>query len=236
MFVFHSLPQEEVTSIINTCIACVSNEATNMLNSIFRQFIKSNSHPDMIKLLLQDPRVDPSLNNNSAIDLAIKNNNIENVKLLLSDSRISLITSSNAIQFAIMRGHLEVVKLLLADTKVAFDNKYLFWAAKSFQIEIVKLLLLDPRVNPSSDSNYLIRELCMYQYTSDPLVQIIKLLLQDPRVDPSFDNNILIRSMGSDTQIDVVKLLLQDPRIDPTANDNYAIRNASKYGQKKIVE
>jgi len=44
----------------------------------------------VVKLLLQDERVDPSDNNNWAIQMASKNGHIEVVKLLLQDKRVSL--------------------------------------------------------------------------------------------------------------------------------------------------
>ena len=42
----------------------------------------------MVKLLLQDPRVDPSDRNNGAIRLAHQNGHVEVVKLLLQDPRV----------------------------------------------------------------------------------------------------------------------------------------------------
>jgi hypothetical protein len=50
--------------------------------------------------------------------------------------------------------------------------------------QIIKVLLSDPRVDPSDENNYAIRLASYYGY-----LKIVKLLLSDPRVDPSDENN-----------------------------------------------
>ena len=49
-----------------------------------------NNDIEIIKTLLTDNRVDPSVNNNEAIRDASSNGHIEIVKLLLADSRIDI--------------------------------------------------------------------------------------------------------------------------------------------------
>ena len=44
----------------------------------------------MIKLLLDDGRIDPSINNNFAIRIASSNGHFNIVKLLLNDTRVDL--------------------------------------------------------------------------------------------------------------------------------------------------
>jgi ankyrin repeat protein len=46
-----------------------------------------NGYVEVVKLLLNEPRVDPSADDNCAIRLASKNGHFEVVKLLLNDPR-----------------------------------------------------------------------------------------------------------------------------------------------------
>jgi ankyrin repeat protein len=97
--------------------------------------------------------------------------------------------------------------------------------------EVVKLLLQDPRVNPSDNSNSAIR------YASDKgYLEIVKLLLQDPRVDPSDDGNQAIRWASYYGHLEVVKLLLKDSRVDPLADSNSAIINSCNRGHHEVVK
>ena len=63
-----------------------------------------------------------------------------------------------------------------------FENKQkLFTQACEYnQVEVVKLLLQDPRVDPSYQNNYAI-----ILASENGHVEVVKLLLQDPRVDPN---------------------------------------------------
>ena len=56
-------------------------------NQIF-QIASNNGHLDIVKLLLNDSRVDPSDRNNYAIRIASQYGHTEIVKLLLNDSRV----------------------------------------------------------------------------------------------------------------------------------------------------
>jgi len=51
------------------------------------KYASENGHLEVVKLLLQDPRVDP-IDNNYAIQVASKNSHSEVVKLLLQDPRV----------------------------------------------------------------------------------------------------------------------------------------------------
>ena len=57
-------------------------------------------------------------------------------------------------------------------------------AAISNNVDRVKLLLADPRVDPAARNNDAIREASINGH-----LEVVRLLLNDPRVDPSVDNN-----------------------------------------------
>jgi hypothetical protein len=59
------------------------------------------------------------------------------------------------------------------------DNQYpLRWACQGGHVEVVKLLLADPRVDPSAGNQYAI-----VWATENSHLQVVKLLLDDQRVD-----------------------------------------------------
>ena len=181
------------------------------LNTIFKDLVKSDSHPELIKLLLLDKRIDPTANDNAAIKLASKKGYFEIVKILLEDSRVDICVSNNyPVQLASQYGHLEIVKLLLQNSKVnpSLDDNYAInFASVNGHLEIVKILLQDKRVNPSDDNNFAIK-----YASSNGHIDVVKLLLQDTRVDPTFDNNFAITCASKNGHIDVVKLLI--PKVD----------------------
>jgi hypothetical protein len=143
-----------------------------------------NGHLEVVKLLLADPRVDPSDYNNIAIQAASKNGQLEVVRLLLSHPRVNPSDYGNdAIKVAFLTGHLEVVRLLLSDRRMdpsVDDNLAIRWASKNGHLEFVKLLLSHPRVDPSAQNNDALR-----QASRNGSVDIVLALICHPKVDPN---------------------------------------------------
>lgn len=85
-------------------------------NYIFNNAIIKASeygHPAIVKLLLSDPRIDPSVANNAAFILAAGKGYIEVVRLLLTDPRVDPFDrKGEARRRAVEGGHTDVVKLL----------------------------------------------------------------------------------------------------------------------------
>mmetsp|Transcript_30054 Transcript_30054/g.36586 ORF Transcript_30054/g.36586 Transcript_30054/m.36586 type:complete len:214 (+) Transcript_30054:1416-2057(+) len=90
-------------------------------------FAAQTGYVEMTRFLLSQPSVNPSANNNTAIEEACNNGgNLEIVQLLMADKRVNP-----------------------ADKKcIAFDR-----ACQGGNLDIVKLLLDDPRVEPSARDN-----------------------------------------------------------------------------------
>ena len=84
-----------------------------------------NDKTECLKLLVHDPRVDPSANNNDAIRCASRNGHKECVRLLLQDSRVDPSARDNdAIRRASKNGNTECVRLLKAhSTETVPPNK-----------------------------------------------------------------------------------------------------------------
>lgn len=109
-------------------------------------------YDDIVKILLQDERVDPSDYANRAISNASLNGHSEIIKLLLQDDRVNPASSNNyCIQMASLRGHLEVVRLLLQDERVdpSVNNYYAISVISNRYVEISRLLLNHKKLNQS---------------------------------------------------------------------------------------
>ncbi|KAJ3125533.1 hypothetical protein HK100_010747 [Physocladia obscura] len=104
-------------------------------------------------------------------------------------------------------------------------------AVQNKHMEIVLLLLADPRVDPTIWNNFAL--VCAAEFGH---ADIVSLLLQDPRVDPSARKNESLYYACKNGHISIVKLLLANPQSDPDAENNLAIKTAVFNNRKKIVE
>ncbi len=169
------------------------------MNDEFTEAAKTGD-TDKVKLLLNDPEVDPSAHNNWVIRLASRNGNTEVVRLLLNDKRVNPAAENNyAIRWASRNyGRLEVVRLLLADPRVnpAAENNYAIRLASQYgHLEVVKLLLNDPRVDPAAVDNGAIRRASEYDH-----LEVVRLLLNDPRVDWRLANTNIKKELIKNTE------------------------------------
>lgn len=182
--------------------------------------------------------------------------------------RYSGYLSQMGLNYACIHGHIDCVREILKDplSRIApqFSNSYAFQAAAwNDRSDIVKLLLSDPRVDPTANYNFAIK------YTSRwGFYDTVKVLLEDSRIDPSVEQNVSIKNAVKSCNLDVIGLLLDDPRVDVTepplsalylsfidpitrnianfickhpntnvsANDNEALKYATKNGYIDIVE
>lgn len=104
-------------------------------------------------------------------------------------------------------------------------------ASQNGHVELVKLLISHPKVNPSFKGDYPIRFAAANGH-----VDVVKFLLLDSRVDPGSFGNYAIRIAAENGHTEVVKLLLLDSRVNPNTNDNYAIIHAAANGHTEVVK
>ena len=103
-------------------------------------------------------------------------------------------------------------------------------ACQRGDIDETRLLLVDSRVNPTSNKNEAIKLACIKGH-----IDIVRLLLADERVDPGNENNHAIRWACCCGHVDVVRLLLADKRVNPADFYNSAIVLACEYGHVDVV-
>ena len=119
----------------------------------------------------------------------------------------------------------------LIHTDPTFDDQYMLrQACFNGKLDIVDLLLQDPRVDPSVQENTPIK---FASQTGD--TAIVQRLLQDPRVDPSADDQFALTAACQNDHTEIVKMFLQDPRIDPSVNEQSLIRTACMHGQTEVA-
>jgi hypothetical protein len=139
---------------------------------------------DLMDLMLQNPRVDPSAEKNTAIRCASACGHLAIVDRLLQDSRIDPSTSNNLpIHHASTYGHLAVVDRLLQDPRVdpsADNNLAIRLASENGHLAVVDRLLQDPRVDPTASDNWAIHLASVRGHQT-----VVNRLLQDPRVNGS---------------------------------------------------
>lgn len=171
---------------------------------------------DVTKVLISDHRVDPSKNNNYAFIAACFNGHDDIVNILLNDPRVDPSVNNNEalIGACKMKAIGEFSSLYYLGKDTSLEKSRLF----SSYIKIIKLLLNDPRINPTINNNEL--------FLSCKSPEAMKLLLDDHRMNPTFNNNELFLSCNSP---EVIKLLLKHPMIDPSCNDNEALISATQW-------
>lgn len=177
---------------------------------------------EVLRLLLNDNRVDPNAHNLCRI--AYENTRCsfsehEILKVLLDFEKVDPTMDSNWLfKEACDRGDSSLVCKLLKDHRIdpsSDNNRAIQVACNRGNLRIVRELLKDTRVDPRTSFFY------VRHY------EIMQELLKDPRIDPSINDNAAIIKFAGDGYIDMVDVLLKDPRVDPSAQKNQAIINAA---------
>lgn len=142
-----------------------------------------NADPGIVELLLADPRVDPTANNNAAMMKAVIKNRVKIVELLLSQHRVRQADNANSLEFAVCRGLTEIVDLLINTPGVRarrYNYQYLIYiATHNNNLNVVKLLLAkQAKKNPRDNNNF-----AFYAAVCENNYDIVEMLLDTHRVD-----------------------------------------------------
>lgn len=98
-------------------------------------------------------------------------------------------------------------------------------------VEILKVLLKDERIDPAYDNNYNII------FASElGLEDTVELFLKDKRIDPSAQGNKSMQKAVGYNRPEVVKLLLNDSRVSPNISGYQPISVACRYGYLDVVK
>ena len=157
-------------------------------------------------VLRANPRLDDD--GDTALSYAIGNDDVEIARLLLQNKKVYPgRVGPRMFVWAAKRNYVDVVATLLKT--VTPDIRVMEVAAKNGHPEVVKLLLEDGRVDPSTSIGIAARH---------NHLEVVKLLLEDARVDPSINDNYAFLAAVANGHINVADLLSTDPRVNKTAN------------------
>jgi hypothetical protein len=113
-------------------------------------------YTDVVRMLLANTSIDPSMDRQEAIRLASIARHTDVVQSLLTHPLVDPSAEhQEAFSEACGLGHTEIVRLLLKDQRVdpsKYQQRALCWAARGGHIEVVQLLLNDPRIDPSANN------------------------------------------------------------------------------------
>lgn len=157
-------------------------ETLQFTNDFFATAVKTGDAP-AVGVLLRDPRITPD---RFVIEHATKLNHVGVVRFLLEDRRVDpslnepLISASN-------HGFLEIVRELLADGRVhpsTFYNSAIIGASRNGHTEIVRELLADPRITGLSDLRGF-GDLALTNACENGHLDVVRMLLASHRFNPS---------------------------------------------------
>jgi len=154
--------------------------------------------------------VNPILKKGSALEITVRNGSYELLEILLVDGRAKV---SEVFYWGCCYGDLELVQELLASYEGKENlglNLGFYAAGVEGRINIVKLLLLNSKLDPSGCNNGALYWCCL-----NGNEQMARILLDDLRVDPNYPNNLPIGVAGKGGNLNIVKMLLAHPKIKP---------------------
>lgn len=132
---------------------------------------------------------------------------------------------------AVKQGNVGLVEELMQIVDPAARcNHAIVLAAEYGHIEVVRLLLGDPRVSSAENLNDATGMAALRGHTG-----IVKLLLANPNVNPAGSDNHAFAWATLRGHVEIVRLLLADPRVDPAAEDNRALGVAVGHGHVEVV-
>lgn len=115
-----------------------------------------------------------------------RDGDVELVQPLLENPLVDPMDNTNgyALSEAAWRGHTDVVRLFLEHPRVILNDywkkRLVLVAASINSADLMRLLIADPRFDPSSDQNFAVRWSASHGY-----LQVMRVLLADHRVDGS---------------------------------------------------
>jgi len=157
---------------------------------------------EVVKLLLENG-ADPTFENNNTLIRTVKRGHSKVLSLLLKDKRVDpSVNNSKVLQMSKSAANLI---LLLKDGRVdptVDDNNILLHAATRGYVEVVRLLLADPRVDPMVGKYLWFQNMgAFHAAVGCGKVEVVKLFLKDGRVTPPQEKNYFTSHRG------IIKLL-----------------------------
>lgn len=228
-------------------------------NSFALRWASDEKHWDVLKRLLEDPRIDPSACENVALRAVSKAGHMALVERLLADSRVSVVASpilpttgtsvtctGSALECAAAEGHRDILERVMADSRAspaaaAADdaavrqalNAATAAAAKRGHLDVLNLLLADARTDPAAGDNAAVKAALACRETGT-----FGRLLEDARVPPPdlsgagvFDTRAPHRD-----SVEFARCVITHPRLGPAVDSCRALSWAARQCDWALLE
>lgn len=167
---------------------------------------------ELMRLILAYPEITIDWISN-ALAYATMNDDLDMVRLILSDPRTGPEQVATALQHAYVNENESMLRMLMQDPRIDYTRPVggavpTYFIGTGNKFRALRILLEDPRFDPSIQDNVAIKEASRYGY-----LETMRVLLEDKRVDPSAEDNKAVISAYDHGHLDAVRLLLTDPRV-----------------------
>lgn len=193
--------------------------------------ISLNICEDALLLYLHHPWSLPTMDK-ELLNCALRQGYLRTIKLFLSMPYLSE-TVTEAFQVACHFEQLELVRLLLTDERV--DIRSDEWRALLYPCKHgfvdIVQLCLEATAEKKLDLNL---GLCVETAIRHSQIEVLRVLLQF--FDPGTDNSRALRVACWLGITSAVRLLLEDRRVDPSADNNWCIRCVHSKGHTEILQ
>jgi hypothetical protein len=186
---------------------------------------------DIVKMLLNNNKVNPNCHNGEPIIIAARSGYLEIVEILLNDSRVDpSLRNSQAIINCVDTTNVKNIILFFPVKQHRIVYNRIKQNSKIKHLEILKLMLKNPKINPSTQNNktfitavvsknYEAVKLLLKDIRVNPFDQNFSalercIILKDTKLNPCYKNNMLLINATKNYDIKLVELLLTDPRIN----------------------
>ncbi|KAJ3316624.1 hypothetical protein HDU76_001666 [Blyttiomyces sp. JEL0837] len=161
---------------------------------------------DIVRLLLGVEGIDPTVYENFALAVAVREGHLDIVRLLLSVEGVDPSADDNyALIVAATEGHTETVRLLLSVDGVdpcAKDNNAIRNAAAEGHADVVELLLSVEGIDPCAKDNDAIKNAAAKGH-----IDVVRLLLSVEGVDVTAENNYAMWEAEKQGFAEIVELI-----------------------------
>lgn len=193
-----------------------------------------SGHADIVKLLLDDLRFDPTLTNSQALHIAIRRNHIEIVALFLRDRRSNPNTTGIVLD-AVRTKNIDMLKLIMTDprTKTELFGVALRESSRISFIKGVDYILSAPKL--AADQPFAALEISTRNGNDD----VTLLLLDDKRIDWKVENvnikDIIKNVLKSDNNPRILsKIVAANQNI--FKNMELILKNSARYDRLKTIQ
>ncbi|KAJ3016210.1 UNVERIFIED_CONTAM: hypothetical protein HDU68_012363 [Siphonaria sp. JEL0065] len=191
-------------------------------------------HTQVVEVLLSVDKVDASVNECQALQSAAKRGHTRIVELLLADKKVNAAKGQGiylGLLEAVGNSHVEVAHLFSKHARIGVSeiNRALEVAAWDGQVESVRYLLMDERINDDGRG----RAICCAARCGQ--LAIVRLLTQScAQAIESIDSFHLAFALACDGgHLDTAKFLAEEGKTDPKARS--ALERASENGHAHVV-